>query len=103
MTDDDSREQGIELGSFGEDVDDLDYPVTNGALVERYGDQELDLPQGETTLGAVLSPAPDDEYESPTEVREVIKTFVDSDAVGREGTTDRTSGGAEEYEHDQVE
>ena len=100
---DDSRDQGLEFGSFDDALDDVDYPITNEALVERFGDEELDLPGGETTLREVLSAAPDDdEYESPNEVHEAIKTFVGSEAVGREGTTDRTSGGAEEYEDDQA-
>lgn len=85
-----SREQGIEFGGLKEKIDDIDYPITNQELVEQYGDETLEFPDSERTLRETLDPLPDDqEYEEPFEVEQSVMNMVDSEAVGREGYSDR--------------
>ena len=85
-----SREMGIEFGDLKAKLDDADYPLTNADLVEKYGDETLGFPDGERTLAETIDPLPDDqEYEEPFEVEQAVLNMVDSEAVGREGYSDR--------------
>ncbi len=85
-----SREQGIEFGDLKEKIDEIDYPITNRELVDQYGDETLGFPDGERPLRETLDPLPDDqEYEEPFEVEQSVMNMVGSDAVGREGYSDR--------------
>jgi hypothetical protein len=106
MTDEDpeneSREQGIEFGDLKSKLDDADYPLTNEELVEQYGDETLELPNGERTLAETIDPLPDDQkYEEPFEVEQAVMNMVDSEAVGREGYSDR--GAAVDTDYDEAD
>lgn len=87
---DDSRRHGVEFGELRESLESLDYPVANEALIDRFGSHELDLVDGDTTLNEVLSRDPEDRtYRSAGAVERAVTRLVGSDAVGREGYTDR--------------
>lgn len=83
------RQMGIELGDLNDDLEAHDYPASSGELTDEYGDRELDLPDGSESFAEVLEPVGDKEYESAEEVRQDVFNFVGSDAVGREGYSDR--------------
>ncbi len=91
MSDDDTREQGVEFGEFEETMENLDYPIDNDELLDQHGDAELELPDGTATLSEVLDPLQDDEqtYESEEDLETMIMNMVGDDAVGREGYSDR--------------
>lgn len=91
-----SREAGVEFGELKEKLASHEYPTTGDELVEEYGDFELELPGGSETFGEILgkrrsTDGDDDDlqYESPDEVHQMVLTMVGSDAVGREGYSDR--------------
>jgi hypothetical protein len=87
---DDSRVRGVAFGELRESLESLDYPVSNGKLIERFGSHELDLVDGTTTLREVLARDPNDRsYRSAAAVERAVTRLVGSDAVGREGYTDR--------------
>lgn len=94
--DEDTREFGIELGSLKSDIESHDYPTTADELIEEWGDREIELPGGRTTLGEVLSTQSDEEFESADAVEQQIRNDVGAEAVGREGYSDR--GGSDESE-----
>ena len=105
-TADDTREMGIEFGSLKRKLDEHDYPATGEELLAAYGDHELELPGGSTTLREVLgqrrSQSGDDEtieYESGEDVRQSITNMVGAEAVGRKGYSDR--GGSMQDEIDE--
>jgi len=92
----DTREQGIEFGQLKEKLDSHDYPATNDELVEAYGDYELELPGGSQTLEEILGKRRSESgegeeirYQSAEDVHQSIHNMVGSDAVGREGYSDR--------------
>ncbi len=87
----DSREQGIEFGKFEGTMEEIDYPIDHDELVEQYGEAELELPDGTTTLAEVLAPLQDNEqtYEDEGELESMIMNMVGDDAIGREGYSDR--------------
>jgi hypothetical protein len=101
-TDADEREQGIDFEGLGDELESHDYPTTAGALVDEYGDHELSLPSGSTTVGEVLGRTNDEqEFDSAEEVETAIYNFVGDDAVGAENYSDRGTG-ADENESDAV-
>ncbi len=106
---DDSREQGVDLGSLADELESHSYPTTNSELIDEYGDHEVELPDGSESLGEILGTleGEDQEYDDAEEVRQMIYNLVGAEAVGREGYSDRggsatdgepSNGGDEEDE-----
>jgi hypothetical protein len=91
----DGREQGLEIGSLADRLDAHSYPASTAELVDEYGDHEIDLPDGTKSFGEILSGV-DETYESAEAVRQMLYTMVGSDAVGREGYSDRGGVAADE-------
>jgi hypothetical protein len=90
MSDDETRLNGVEFDELREPLESLEYPVSNGTLLDRFGSREIGLVDGNTTLEEVLSRDPDDRtYRSAEAVQRAVVRLVGSDAVGREGYTDR--------------
>jgi len=90
MTDeDDDREQGIEFGGLDDDLEEVDYPITNEELVERFGTRTLGTADGEVTVRETLAGQSDVTYESPGDVHDAVLNMVGSEAVGRKGYSDR--------------
>ncbi|WP_158058768.1 DUF5789 family protein [Halorussus halophilus] len=97
MTDsDDGRELGVELGDLEDDLESADYPMDSGELMDKYGDRELDLQGGSETLREALATGDDETFESADEVEQAILNRVSSEAVGREGYSDRGSDAADD-------
>jgi hypothetical protein len=86
---DDRRKRGVELGRLARELEQFSYPVDEETLREQCGGHELDLEGGTTTLGDVLERGGKETYESRADVERRILTLVDTDAVGREGYSDR--------------
>lgn len=88
---DDTRQQGVEFGEFGDQMDALEYPIDHETLVDNYGDAEIGLPDGSTHLAELLAPLQDDgqTYQDAEELETMILNMVGDDAVGREGYSDR--------------
>lgn len=90
VSDDETRLNGVEFDDLQEPLESLEYPVSNGTLVDRFGSREVGLVDGTATLEEVLSRDPEDRtYRSSEAVRRAVVRLVGSDAVGREGYTDR--------------
>lgn len=91
---DDTRQFGVELGRLDDELESHDYPATSHELVEEFGDYEIELPNGSQTVQETLGLLEEnvDEFEDAEEVRQAIYNTVGSEAVGREGYSDR--GGA---------
>ncbi|WP_254536923.1 DUF5789 family protein [Halomarina litorea] len=90
VDDDDSRTHGIDFGDLDEKLEDHDYPADADEIREAYGDEELGLPDGSTTLGEVLE-GYSEEFEDAEAVRQAVLTMVEDDAIGREDYSDRGS------------
>jgi len=88
-TEEDSRTRGVEFGPLDDELENEEYPMEKDEVVERYGDYELDLEDGEVTVREVLEPLGETSYESADEVRQGILNMVGDEAVGREGYSDR--------------
>lgn len=85
----DSRQQGVEFGPLVDDLADEEFPMTEEELLESYGDYELGLEGGDETVREVLAPKGGETYESVAGVERAILNMVGSEAVGREGYSDR--------------
>ncbi|WP_436347924.1 DUF5789 family protein [Natronorubrum sp. FCH18a] len=87
---DDNRQLGVELGELGDELESADYPMSEDELLERYGDEEIDM-EGETeTLEDVIGPLNEDEYRDYGEVEQAIMNMVGDEAIGRKNYSDRT-------------
>lgn len=87
----DSREQGVDIGPLAEELEEHSFPTTTSELVDAYGDYEVELPDETRSFGDILGDleGADEEYGSADEVRQMIYNMVGSEAVGREGYSDR--------------
>ncbi len=84
------RELGVEFGPLAHQLDQHEYPTTCEELVEAYGSAVLGFQNGEQTLAEVLSPVPEEQFNSATEARAAIFSNVPEGAIGRKGYSDRT-------------
>lgn len=101
MTDERSgdRQIGVEFGDLRHRLEAHDYPASGAELIDGYGEETVELADGETDLEELLSVYEDHEFESAHEVETAVLNAVGSDAVGRENYSDRggsTSPGADE-------
>lgn len=53
-------------------LEELDYPVSSEDLAVEYSDQPLDLPNETETMGDVFDRLVDEEFDSPSAVREAV-------------------------------
>lgn len=90
------REHGIKFGDLEEELQSIEFPATHETIVDECGDYELDLQSGSTTVGEALETLADREFTSPDDVLFAIKNSIGSDAVGREGYTDRGGDGPDD-------
>ncbi|MFC6758216.1 MULTISPECIES: DUF5789 family protein [Haloarcula] len=104
-----SREQGVEFGGLLTALENHDYPTTQEQLLEEYGDEELDLAEGEESLSSVLAErevAEEQdtiEYDSPDEVQQAVLNMVGDQAVGRTDYSDRGGSLQDETEEGESE
>ncbi len=101
-TDQGSRTHGVEFGDLEQQLESHEYPTTADALVEEYGDHELELPSGEESLSEVLGPYADEhdqQFSDAGEVRQAVLNLVGDQAVGEKGYSDR--GGDQESDDTQ--
>lgn len=90
----DDREQGIDYGQLNEKLEQHDYPTSAETLIEEYGEYEIDHQNGATTLQEVfgsLAESDGQTFDSADQVRQMILNMIGSEAVGREGYSDRGS------------
>lgn len=92
----DNRDRGIEFGDLTDDLEGESYPLSKAELLERYGDRDLEHSGGSVTLRELLVEEGDREFETADDVHETILNMVGSEAIGREGYSDRGAGTAEQ-------
>ncbi|ELY57041.1 DUF5789 family protein [Natronolimnohabitans innermongolicus] len=98
---DDNRQLGVELGDLGDELESADYPLSEDELLERYGDEEIDM-EGETaTLEELIGPLNEDEYRDSGEVEQAIMNMVGDEAIGRKNYSDRTPPAAGEQRQEE--
>lgn len=102
MTDDvDDRKLGVEFGDLSERLAEHDYPASTEELIDAYGEHTLDFQDGESSFREVME-GYEDTFESAEAVQQAVLDMVGSEAVGREGYSDRTPPATgEESQHDQ--
>ncbi len=103
MSDSEDREQGVEFGELSDELESHDYPASKETLIEEYGDRELGFPDGSMTFEEAIEgyEPTDGEFQDVDDVRSAVLNMVDSEAVGREGYSDR--GGETESEAEDSE
>ena len=69
-------EPGERLGGLDEALERHDYPTTTGALIEAYGDREVETRGGNKSLDEVLDQVDDERYDSADDVRSRIQGLI---------------------------
>ncbi|WP_226005235.1 DUF5789 family protein [Natrinema salinisoli] len=87
---DDSRELGIELGDLQEKLENQEYPIGHDELLEKHGDETIEMSGNTTTLEELIGPLGEDEYRDYGEVEGAIMNMVGDEAIGRKNYSDRT-------------
>ena len=85
----DNRDVGIEFGDLQGDLESERYPMSDGDLLDRYGDRRLEHAGGAVTLRELLGAGSEDTYASADEVHQAVLNMVGDGAEGRKGYTDR--------------
>ena len=78
------------------------FPATSDALIETFGDQVVELPNGSETLRDVLSRLGPTTYETVEDARLAAQSAVSNKAIGRKGYSDRDPVAPGEDGPDQV-
>lgn len=65
------------------------FPTTTDQLVEEYGELEIELPNGASTLGEVLERVPNEEFASAEDALQATYGALGEEAIGRKGYSDR--------------
>ena len=70
-------------------IDSADYPMTATELLERLGDDEIDLPDGGEPVAHVIGRCGTDTFASADEARLAVYGALPDGAIGRKGYSDR--------------
>lgn len=82
--------RSLGLAAIAEVVDQAAFPVTTEALIEEYGDREVEYPHGSETIASILRTSGMETYETADEIELAILNGVRRDAVGRPRYSDRS-------------
>ncbi|MCG1002079.1 MULTISPECIES: hypothetical protein [Halobacterium] len=85
----------VTLDELEAELRDESYPLDREAVVEEYGDYDLDLPGGEESVADVLARVGGDGFESHADLLATIEGGVGGEAVGRRDYTDRGASAGE--------
>ncbi|MFT4921987.1 MAG: hypothetical protein ACI8XM_001195 [Haloarculaceae archaeon] len=78
------------------------FPSTTAEVVEEHGDVEMELPNGEVTLGNVLETVPDEDFETEEDARLAAYGALGEEAIGRKGYSDRDPACIGEIREDRI-
>lgn len=70
-------------------IADEQYPLSAADLLERYGDVELDVPEGSESIGDAVDRLEETEYPTPESVHSAVYAGVGAEAIGRRHYSDR--------------
>lgn len=90
------------LSDLDERMGAHEYPTTTEEVIEEYGDLKLELPNGDERLGDVLDRLDSETFDTAEELRLAAYSAVSSNAIGREGYSDRDPTSIGEEGHEQV-
>lgn len=77
------------LANVEEKIAAHSYPATAEEIIEEYGDVELEVPNGEETLGDALGRLGEQTFEDAEDARLAACSAVSKNAIGRENYSDR--------------
>ncbi|WP_311170345.1 DUF5789 family protein [Halobellus ordinarius] len=79
----------MRLKQTGDLIDAHEFPATTEELIEAYGDQTIELPNGTARLGTVLSRAGAETYTDAEDARSALLCGLGHEAIGRRYYSDR--------------
>jgi hypothetical protein len=85
-----------------EKIDTHSYPATSEELITEYGELEIEMPNGDETLGDALGRLGETTFEDAEDARLATYSAVSKDAIGRQNYSDRDAPSIGENGPDQV-
>ncbi|ERG95657.1 hypothetical protein [Haloquadratum walsbyi] len=79
----------MRLNHTNELIDGHKFPATTEDLVEAYGEETIELPNGTAKLGEVLTRAGSETYTCPSDAQSALLCGLGHEAVGRRYYSDR--------------
>ncbi|SFR32913.1 DUF5789 family protein [Halogeometricum limi] len=79
----------MRLNRTGDVIDAHEYPATTEELIEAFGDQTIEHPNGSEQLADVLARAGFETYMNADDARNALLSAVSHEAVGRRYYSDR--------------
>ncbi|MFQ3320377.1 MAG: hypothetical protein ACI8UR_001133 [Natronomonas sp.] len=90
------------LANVDEKIDAHSYPASCAELIAEYGEFELEVPNGEETLGDALNRLGETTFHDAEDARLATYSAVSKNAIGRENYSDRDAPSINENGPDQV-
>ncbi|MFB6092039.1 MAG: DUF2795 domain-containing protein [Haloquadratum sp.] len=79
----------MRLSHTGDLMDAHEFPATTEDLIEAYGDETIELPNGTERLGDVLARAGSETYKSADDAHSALLCGLGHEAIGRRYYSDR--------------
>jgi hypothetical protein len=92
----------MRLNGTGDLIDAHEFPATTEELIEAYGDQTIELPNGSEDLADVLARAGSETYTCADDARHAMLCGVGHEAIGRRYYSDRDAYATGESGPEQV-
>ena len=84
------RDQGVDFTDLDPVLQEVDYPITASAFVEKYGDHTIERTNADPIRVETLFEGMGEEtFESAEGVRQSALSMMPAESVGRQGYSDR--------------
>ena len=90
MADDTDRTEGVNVSDMEPVFAELSYPVTADAIVDQFGDHELERTNAEPiSIAELLEPMGETEFQSDEDLKTMLLGQMPADTEGRTNYSDR--------------
>lgn len=89
-SDDPETVEGVDFTNVNETISEIEYPISAGELVDRYGDRELERTNADPiSIEELFDHMGDNTFESEEGLRTMLIGQMPRDTTGRENYSDR--------------
>ncbi|AFK17842.1 DUF2795 domain-containing protein [Haloferax mediterranei ATCC 33500] len=79
----------MRLNGLGDAIERHEYPTSSTDFAQHYGDEVIELQNGQETVAEILARLGEETYTCPQDVRDALFTGVGHEAIGRRYYSDR--------------
>jgi hypothetical protein len=87
---DQAREEGVNFSSIEDVFEEISYPITADAIVDRWGDREIQRTNADPiAIEELFGPMGETKFESEDDLRTMLLGQMPEDSAGRSNYSDR--------------